>query len=323
VFAFDLLYINGESLVKKPLYNRQGALRESFSVTRAFQFAASMTLKSYDEPALRSYLEKAVAGGAEGLMIKLTGEESEEIKRDSLDQTALSCVYESGARSQTWLKVKRDYVSGYADTIDVVPIGAWYGNGRKAQKGFLSPVLLAVYDDEEDVYRSISRCMSFTDAMYEATREFYFRGTPYPAGVGMDESLTSTKATAESDGEDNNKEATESADETLYSNESDEDRVRVQCYPTKPSALINTNENPPIWFKPSEVWEVSFADLTLSLQHTAAAGLVHESRGVALRFPRFKRRRPDKQIDQATTSAQIAELFSKQSKQGSSGGGRK
>ena len=28
--------------------------------------------------------------------------------------------------------------------------------------------------------------MSFTDAMYEAMREFYFRGTPYPAHVGVD-----------------------------------------------------------------------------------------------------------------------------------------
>jgi hypothetical protein len=34
-------------------------------------------------------------------------------------------TYESGTRSHSWLKVKRDYVKGYADTIDVVPIGAW------------------------------------------------------------------------------------------------------------------------------------------------------------------------------------------------------
>jgi hypothetical protein len=44
-------------------------------------------------------------------------------------------------------------------------IFARYGSGRKAKKSFLSPVLLAVYDEEEDVYRSISRCMTFTDAM--------------------------------------------------------------------------------------------------------------------------------------------------------------
>jgi DNA ligase-1 len=45
---------------------------------------------------------------------------------------------------------------------------------------------------------------------------------------------------------------------------------------------------------------------------------VDAERGVALRFPRFKRRRPDKRIDQATTSSQIAELFAKQTKQGKS-----
>jgi DNA ligase-1 len=30
------------------------------------------------------------------------------------------------------LKVKRDYVEGLYDSLDLVPIGAWHGNGRKA-----------------------------------------------------------------------------------------------------------------------------------------------------------------------------------------------
>lgn len=29
-------------------------------------------------------------------------------------------------------KVKRDYVEGLSDSLDLVPIGAWHGNGRKA-----------------------------------------------------------------------------------------------------------------------------------------------------------------------------------------------
>jgi hypothetical protein len=89
-------------------------------------------------------------------------------------------------------------------------------------------------------------------------------------------------------------------------------------YPSRPSsAFVITNESPPIWFQPMEVFEVSFADMSLSPQHTAAAGLLDDpaGRGVALRFPRFKRRRPDKRPDQATTSLQIAQLFAKQSKQ--------
>lgn len=152
--------------------------------------------------------------------------------------------------------------------------------------------------------------MSFTDAMYTAMREFYFHGTPYPDGVGTTEDPQAANGSAEVESgsenaqDDNN---TVSADEEW-----------LNCYVNRPSALIVTNESPPIWFKPMEVFEVSFADLTLSKTHTAAAGMVDPTRGVALRFPRFKRRRPDKRIDQATTTVQIAQLFAKQTKQGKS-----
>lgn len=309
IFAFDLIYLNGESLVNESLYKRRSALVENFQETSSFAFTKATPLESYNGDILRATLEQAVKGGAEGLMVKLTGEEGTDQAKNQM------CVYESGARSQSWLKVKRDYVQGFSDTIDVVPIGAWYGNGRKAQKSFLSPVLLAVYDEEQDVFRSISRCMTFTDAMYEATREFYFHGTAYPTDVGLGgiaEDAASDKAAVEDDASDNQVTFTNSNENDI---EDSTDDNRINCYPSRPHALVVTNENPSIWFKPSEVWEVTFADLTLSRTHTAGAGLVGASQGVALRFPRFKRRRPDKRIDQATTSAQIAELFSKQCKQ--------
>jgi DNA ligase-1 len=339
VYVFDMMYLNSESLAKKPLWRRQEKLREHFRETNDFFFAQSKSLESYDESVLSSFLETAVKGGAEGLMVKLTGKQASNVDgeakppSDSSCDNVSVCPYESGVRSQTWLKVKRDYVAGFADTIDVVPIGAWYGNGRKAQKKFLSPVLLAVYDDEEDVYRSISRCMSFTDAMYDAMRDFYLKGIPYPDGVGIaaDENSTTKEEAKEGTLENEHKsmpliqeEDFEAEDDGKVSidnvdadTEGDEAFV-TNCYPSRPSALVVTNESPPIWFKPMEVFEVSFADLSLSKTHTAAAGLVDAERGVALRFPRFKRRRPDKRIDQATTSSQIAELFAKQTKQGKS-----
>ena len=59
----------------------------------------------------------------------------------------------------------RDYCEGLRDSLDLVPIGAWYGNGRKA--GWFSPFLLAAYDPETETYASVCRCMSgFTDAFY-------------------------------------------------------------------------------------------------------------------------------------------------------------
>jgi hypothetical protein len=39
-----------------------------------------------------------------------------------------------------------------------------------------------------------------------------------------------------------------------------------------------------------------------------------DGRGIALRFSRYKRRRPDKSIEQATTTEEVAHLFYKQKK---------
>lgn len=180
--------------------------------------------------------------------------------------------------------------------------------------------------------------MSFTDAMYDAMRNFYLHGIPYPAGVGMDGGEGAKGEGEESGGggaaklasvaeeeeeENDNDDATgkskdRDTDDETSDNAATTKEEGVYCYPSRPAALVVTNESPPIWFEPKEVFEVAFADLSLSKTHTAAAGLVDSERGVALRFPRFKRRRPDKTIDQATTCTQIAELFAKQTKQGKS-----
>ena len=43
-------------------------------------------------------------------------------------------------------QVKKDYLDDLGDSLDLVPIGAWHGQGRKAS--WWSPFLLAVYDEE-------------------------------------------------------------------------------------------------------------------------------------------------------------------------------
>jgi DNA ligase-1 len=69
---------------------------------------------------------------------------------------------------------------------------------------------------------------------------------------------------------------------------------------------------PDVWFEPQEVWEMAFADITLSPTYPAAIGLVSEERGLSLRFPRFLKVREDKSIDEATTSDYLALLWRKQ-----------
>ena len=59
----------------------------------------------------------------------------------------------------------RDYCEELRDSLDLVPIGAWHGNGRKV--GWFSPFLLAAYDPDTEEFQSVCRCMSgYTDAFY-------------------------------------------------------------------------------------------------------------------------------------------------------------
>lgn len=66
----------------------------------------------------------------------------------------------------------RDYCEGLRDSLDLVVIGAWYGQGRKTK--WYSPFLLAAYNPETEELQSVCRCMSgYTDAFYAEVLHVY------------------------------------------------------------------------------------------------------------------------------------------------------
>ncbi|OCH96116.1 ATP-dependent DNA ligase [Obba rivulosa] len=154
LFAFDLLYLNGEPLLRIPLAERRQLLREHFQpVHLEFDFAKSSDGETTEE--IQSFLEESVKDGCEGLMVKmLDGEPS---------------FYEPSRRSVNWLKLKKDYLAGVGDSLDLVVVGAYHGKGKRTN--VYGAFLLACYDADAEEYQTI--CKIGTGFSEEALQKHY------------------------------------------------------------------------------------------------------------------------------------------------------
>jgi DNA ligase 1 len=295
LFAFDLMYLNGEPLLDRQFRERRELLRSLFTeVPMQFTWVKSIDATSLDSEAVLEFFKSATDIKCEGIMVKILdnlpnpklleelGNEliaepanptpapspkkgkgkkvAEENGEKKTRRKALLATYEPDKRLDSWLKVKKDY-STTSDTLDVIPIAGWHGQGRKAK--WWSPILLAVRNEQTGSLEAVCKCISgFTDTFYKANKEFYAEGGEHVLSG-------------------------------------------------KPSYVDYEGGYPDVWFEPQEVWELQFADITLSPTYTAAIGLVSDERGLSLRFPRFLKKREDKGIDEASTSEFLAGLYRK------------
>ncbi|MED6137879.1 tRNA ligase [Stylosanthes scabra] len=115
IFAFDILYLNGRALLQDNLKIRREHLYASFEEeTGVFQYETAITSNDIEE--IQEFLDQAVASSCEGLIIKTLDEDS---------------TYEPSNRSQNWLKLKKDYLNNIGDSLDLVPIAAFHGRGKR------------------------------------------------------------------------------------------------------------------------------------------------------------------------------------------------
>jgi DNA ligase-1 len=145
LFMFDALYVNGKDLTLEPYPVRHKALEQVIQPSERVRVAEYLIVSDPEE--LERFFEKAVESGCEGLICK------------SINPDA---VYQAGARGWLWIKYKRDYKSEMTDTVDLVVVGAFHGRGKRG--GTYGALLLAAYDPDQDVFKTVTKCgTGFTD----------------------------------------------------------------------------------------------------------------------------------------------------------------
>jgi len=149
VNVFDILYASGRDKTNLPYIERRALLKDTItnSVDRRLTLIQQRIVSSVDQ--LEKFMAKSIEYGCEGLVVKQT-----------------NSPYRAGARGFAWIKIKREYRSELVDTLDLVIIGGSYGRGRRV--GRYGALLLAVYDKNENVFKSVCKVGSgFTDEVLE------------------------------------------------------------------------------------------------------------------------------------------------------------
>ncbi len=116
-YFFDLMYLDDESLIDRPLTERLQHLHRlsgGFVVPQLF---------TEDGETAEAHLQEALDRGHEGVMVK-----------------AADSVYEAGRRGKSWRKVKPVH------TLDLVVLAAEWGHGRR--QGWLSNLHLGARDPQ-------------------------------------------------------------------------------------------------------------------------------------------------------------------------------
>jgi DNA ligase-1 len=117
-FVFDIMYLNGKSLIHLPLHERRKILAKTIMGEEVL--VVDKFIETDDPDVLREYHKKQLAEGLEGALVKQVDGE-----------------YMPGRTGFNWVKFKEaeDSRAKLADTIDVVIMGYYLGKGKRQKFG--------------------------------------------------------------------------------------------------------------------------------------------------------------------------------------------
>jgi len=132
-YVFDLLFLDGKSLIDRPLTQRRSLLEKALKNSQIAEL--TQTFKTNQPELLHKFHEEMLTQKLEGAVIK---------KADS--------AYVSGRKGWRWVKIKESEgtIGKLNDTLDLVMMGYYLGKGKRAQFG-LGAILVGVLDDQEQI----------------------------------------------------------------------------------------------------------------------------------------------------------------------------
>ncbi|MCP8310732.1 MAG: ATP-dependent DNA ligase, partial [Candidatus Methylarchaceae archaeon HK01M] len=128
LYVFDILYLNGESLISFQYSKRRQILDENCGEIPLTDQIVSNNLEETEQ-----FLKKSMNSGHEGLVAK-----------------RLDSEYMPGIRGKLWLKIKP-----ILEPLDLVIVAAEYGYGRRHE--WLSDYYLAARDAETDEFLTVGK----------------------------------------------------------------------------------------------------------------------------------------------------------------------
>ncbi|KAF2641245.1 ATP-dependent DNA ligase [Massarina eburnea CBS 473.64] len=316
LFAFDLMYLNGEELLDRSFRERRNLLRSLFiEIPHHFTWVKSLDATSADVETVQEFFKSATDIKCEGIMVKVL---------DNAPSPDLEADYAENLND--------DDINSEEQTRSLLPTTPKKPNPKSKSKSTSSKdttstnksptrrkPLLSTYEPDKrlDAWLKVKKDYSASSDTLDLIPIGAFHGSGRKAAwwspvllairnasTGQLEAVTKCMSGFT--------DAFYKANRAKFDPDDDEN-MNVLRGGKPPWVDYNGGAGTPaVWFQPNEVWEVAFADLTLSPTYTAAVGLVSEERGLSTRFPRFLRVREDKSVEEATEAEEIAAMYRKQ-----------
>jgi len=153
IYFFDALYVDGRNLTDLPMLERREVLKEVVNESEKVSLTKGKEIDNAE--AIDEMFQEALGTGNEGLIAKAIHEKS---------------VYQPGARSWLWIKLKASYTEGMSDSVDLVVVGALHGRGKRT--GVYGAILASAYDEQTGEFPTVCKIgTGFTDDMLAEFKE--------------------------------------------------------------------------------------------------------------------------------------------------------